>query len=152
MKVKIEINPEISEITAIIYAPKLTAEVTTIVENLETMAESVAQQVVLLNAKKDDKFFIIEPKEVDIIRTEGGKIKLYTNKAKEYDLTKPLHEILDQLPSKFVRISKSTIVNITRVDHLSNSFNGTMYIVMKNGVNDYISRKYLGDFKKRLGM
>ena len=89
---------------------------------------------------------------MDIIRTEGGKVKLYDNKGQEYGITKPLHHILEQLPSHFVRISKSAIVNINRVDHLSNSFDRTMYIIMENGVSDYITRKYLGDIKERLGI
>jgi len=52
----------------------------------------------------------------------------------------------------FVRISKSTLVNMKRVDHLAPSLNSTMYIVMKNGISDYITRRHLGDFKNRLGL
>jgi len=144
MRVEIKIDPEISEVTAVIHAPKMTSELFALVEAFE--------KPLLLVAKNDDKVFIIEPEQVDIIRTEGGEIKLYDSKAQEYTVTKPLHEILGGLPAAFVRISKSAIINIGRVDHLSNSFNGTMHIVMKNGVSDYISRKYLSDFKKRLGM
>lgn len=148
MRVEIKINPDITETTAVIHTPKVTPELLSLVEVFENAEDKSS----LLVAKNDDKFFVIEPDQVDIIRTEGGEIKVYNQKAQEYVVTKPLHEILASLPSNFVRISKSAIANISRVDHLSNSFNGTMYIVMKNGVNDYISRKYLGDFKKRLGM
>jgi len=146
MKVDIKINPELTEITHVIHAPKMTPELMSLIELLES-AETKND---LLVGKKDDKFFVVEPEEVDIIRTEGGEIKLYNNKGEDYTITKPLHKIHEQLPNNFVRISKSTIVNINRVDHLSNSFSRTMHIVMKNGVNDYISRTYLADIKKRL--
>ncbi|MCL2753887.1 MAG: LytTR family transcriptional regulator [Defluviitaleaceae bacterium] len=148
MRVEIKIDPDVAETSAVIYAPKMTPELMTLVEVLEGAQGKTS----LLVAKNDDKLFVIEPDQVDIIRAEGGEIKVYNNKARDYLITKPLHEILESLPSNFVRISKSAIVNIGRVDHLSSSFNGTMHIVMKNGINDYISRKYLGDFKKRLGM
>jgi len=148
MKVEIKINPDIAEITAVIHAPKMTPELIALVESLEEIEDKAS----LLTAKKDDKIFIIEPSQVDIVRVEGGELKLYNQNAQEYVVTKSLQEILDSIGSNFVRISKSAIVNVNRVDHLSNSFNGTMHIVMKNGVSDYISRKYLADFKKRFVM
>ena len=148
MRVDIKIDPALTEVTAIISAPKMTQELLVLVEALEGAGDKTA----VLTAKKDDKIFIIEPEQVDIIRAEGGEVKVYNRSAQAFTVAKPLHEILNSVGSGFVRISKSAIVNVSRIDHLSNSFNGTMYIVMKNGVNDYISRKYLGDFKKRLVM
>jgi len=148
MRVEIKINPDIGEPLAVIHAPKITPELTTLVEMLEQEAEKPS----LLFAKSDNKLFVIEPEQIDIIRTEGNDIKLYNSEAQEYIITKPLREIGEQLGSNFVRISKSALVNIKRVDHLSTSFNSTMYIVMKNGISDYITRKHLGDFKNRLGL
>jgi len=148
MRVEIKIDPNIGEPTVVIHTPKMTPEVMMYVDMFEVIEDKSS----LLIAKKDEKLFVIEPEQIEIIRTEGGDITLYNRKAEEYILTKPLHETHERLGSGFVRISKSTIVNISRVDHLSNSFNGTMYIVMKNGVSDYISRKYLSDFKKRFGL
>jgi len=119
---------------------------------LAEILEQAEEKPALLFAKRADKLFVIESEQVDIIRTEGSDIKLYNREAQGYILTKPLREIGERLGSDFVRISKSAIVNMNRVDHLSPSFNGTMYIVMKNGISDYISRKHLGDFKRRLGL
>jgi len=148
MRVEIKLDPNISEEIAVIHAKKMTPKLLALVEAFEGVEEKAS----LLVAKNDDKVFIIEPDQVDIIRAEGGEIKLFNRQAQEYIVTKPLHEILEMLPSNFVRISKSTIVNVNRVDHLSNSFNRTMYIIMKNGISDYISRNYWGEFKKRLGI
>ena len=148
MQVEIKIDPSIREAIAVIHVPKMTSELMALVEMLE-QAEGKPS---LLLAKREDKLFVIEPEQIDIIRTEGSDIKLYNREAQEYIVTKPLREIGERLGSAFIRISKSTIVNMNRVDHLSPSFNGTMYIVMKNGINDYISRKHLGDFKRRLGL
>jgi len=152
MRVEIEVNPDITEETAILRVPKMTPELISLVEILEASNHSMPDQSTLLVAKKDDKVFLIEPDKIDIIRSEGGKVTLYDNKGQSYGLTKSLNEILEQLPNHFVRISKSAIVNINRVDHLSNSFDRTMYIMMENGVHDYITRKYLGDIKERLGI
>jgi len=148
MRVEIKIDTDIGESVAIIHTPKITPELTMWIE----MLERIDGKSSVLFAKNDNKLFVIDPAQVDIIRTEGSDIKLYNREAKGYIVTKTLGEIHEQLGFNFVRISKSTIVNINRVDHLSPSFNRTMYIVMKNGVSDYISRNYLGDFKKRMGL
>jgi len=146
MRVEIKINPDITEVTAVIHAPKMTSDLMELVETLE----GVEDRASLIVAKNDDKVFLIDPVQAEIIRTDGRDIKLFDQKGQEYTLTKPLNKILERFSKNFVRISKSAIVNINRVDHLSNSFNGTMYIIMRNGVSDYISRKYLADFLKRL--
>jgi len=148
MRVEIKIDPNIGEPIAVIHTPKLTPELMVLIETLEQADEKPS----LLFAKNDNKLFVVEPEQIDIIRTEGNDIKLYNREAQEYIITKPLREIEEQLGSIFVRISKSALVNIKRVDHLSPSFNSTMYIVMKNGISDYISRKHLSDFKKRVGL
>ena len=148
MRVEIKVDPDIEEPIAIIHTPKITPELMELIETLKHTAEKPS----LLFAKRDNKLFVVEPEQIDIIRTEGNDIKLYNREAQEYIITKPLREIQEQLGAIFIRISKSTLVNIKRVDHLSPSFNSTMHIVMKNGISDYISRKHLSDFKNRLGL
>ena len=148
MKVEIKIDKKITETIAIIHAAKITPELLSLVETLEGLTEKKS----LLVSKNDDKVYMIEPNDVDIIRTEGGILLLYDKQARSYSLSRTLASVLETLPSNFVRISKSTIINVNRVDHLSNSFNGTMSVVMKNGINDYITRNFLIDFKKRFGM
>ena len=148
MKVEIRIDANAHVPTVVIHAAKLTPELATLVE----LIEGTETQPFLLTAKKDDKSFIIEPEQAEIIRTEGGTTKLYNRKGQNFDISKPLHELSERLGNSFVRISKSAIVNINQVDHISPHFNGTMHIVMKNGTNDYISRSYWSGFKKRLGL
>jgi len=148
MRVDIKIDPQITETNVIIQAPKISTELIALAELLEKADD----KAYLLTAKKDDKLFIIEAEQVDIVRTEGGEVKLYKDDATEYTLAKPLTEIHERLGENFLRISKSALVHINRVDHIAPSFNGTMYIVMKNGISDYISRKYLSAFKKHLGL
>lgn len=148
MKVEIKLDPSISEPTAVIYASALTPALVTAIEVLEKLGT----QPFLLTAKKDDKSFVLEPAQVDIIRTEGGVIKCYNQQGQHFIVTKPLHELLERLGNNFMRISKSAIVNVNRIDHLSHSFNRTMHIIMKNGVNDYITKNYLKDIRNRLSL
>ena len=148
MKVEIKLDPNVREPAAIIHAATLTPELIAAIETLENLGS----QPFLLTAKKDDKSFVLEPAQVDIIRTEGGVITCYNQQGQDFILNKSLNDLLELLGRNFMRISKSTIVNINRIDHLSNSFNRTMCIIMKNGVSDYITKSYLADIRSRLGL
>lgn len=148
MRVEIKIDSELPEPYAILHIPNLTAEIGVIVETLKNMDGAIN----VLTVKRDGKSYVIEPSQVELIRTEGGNVILYNRVASSFIVDKPLREIAQRLGNDFVRISKSAIVNIRRIDHVSPSFNSTMDIIMKNGMNEYITRKYLGGFKKCLGL
>jgi DNA-binding LytR/AlgR family response regulator len=148
VRVEIRIDAGLPEPVAVLHLPELTSEIAALVGLLENAGVSAP----LVTAKRDDKSYVIEPGQTELVRTESGIVVLYDREARSYTLDRPLHEMGKRLGQDFVRISKSALVNIHRIDHVSQSFNGTMDIIMKNGMNDYISRKYLGDFKKRLGL
>lgn len=94
----------------------------------------------------------MKPEDISLVRAEGREIVCYDKLKNRYVLDKPLYELENMLSTLFVRISKSTIVNINQINHVEASFNGTMELVMKNGVTDYISRSFRKSFKERLGL
>lgn len=61
-----------------------------------------------------------------------------------------LYELETLLNTSFIRISKSSIVNIRKIDYVAPSLKGIMFIQLKNGLKDNISRNYLANFKTRL--
>ena len=52
----------------------------------------------------------------------------------------------------FLRINKSTLVNLRQLDYVEPTLGGLMLLVLKNGARDHISRKYLPAFKQYLGV
>ncbi|MDQ7162158.1 LytTR family DNA-binding domain-containing protein [Lactobacillus delbrueckii] len=52
----------------------------------------------------------------------------------------------------FMQISKQAVVNLTCLESVEASFNGTMFLRLEHGLSDYISRKYLPAFKQYLGL
>ncbi|MCR5418405.1 MAG: LytTR family transcriptional regulator DNA-binding domain-containing protein [Lachnospiraceae bacterium] len=70
-----------------------------------------------------------------------------------FDTRKKLFELEELLArSSFLRISKNAIVNIKAIDHLSPEFNGRFIASLKNGENIIISRSYVPELKKKLGI
>lgn len=147
MKVEIQINPDIKEPCAQLHISKLTPGLEAVIKILESEGQTLH-----LTGTKDKKLFVIEPNSVEIIRTEGRDLILYNRKKEKFIMSKPLYELQNFLSDDFIRISKSAIVNIQYIDHVSATFNGTMDVVMKNGINDVITRSYRNEFKKRLGV
>ena len=86
-----------------------------------------------------------------MFRVEDKQVKVFTQD-KEYLIKKPLYQVEEQLSGDFVRISKTTIINLRRIERVAPSLKGMMFIELKNGLKDNISRKYLPDFKNALDL
>lgn len=105
----------------------------------------------VITAKDKEKIIVLNPDEIYMVRAEAGEVHVYCED-KTYRSARRLYELETELGSDFMRISKSTIVNLKKIDSVEPSFNAMMYLVMKNGCKDYITRTYLMQFKKYLGL
>lgn len=99
----------------------------------------------------NNNMVILQPKDVYMIRVEDGETIIYGAK-QTYHSRKRLYEIGQQLGNQFMQISKATIVNLSYMDSIEPGFSGTLLLKLKNGSKDYVSRKYLPEFKKYLGL
>lgn len=147
MRVELKIDPGCPEPHAQLVVSRLTPSLQAAISLLERENEEE-----VLAAVRGGKTYILEPGTVELIRTEGRELVLYDVKKQRYLLNRPLYELQEQLNQDFVRISKSAIVNIRRIRHVEASFNGTMVLVMKSGLEEIISRNFRRQFKERLGL
>lgn len=148
MRVECKISTDYKEPYAVLHINKMTEAVAGII----SMLEKENANSLTLNATKDRKTYFMKPEDISLVRAEGREIVCYDKLKNRYLLDKPLYELENIFDIYFVRISKSAIVNINQINHAEASFNGTMELVMKNGVTDYISRSYRKSFKERLGL
>jgi DNA-binding LytR/AlgR family response regulator len=86
-----------------------------------------------------------------MFRAEDKQVHAYTQN-NVYIIKKPLYQVEESLNGDFVRISKTTIVNLKKIQRVAPSLKGMMFIELKNGLKDNISRKYLPDFKRALDL
>ena len=144
MKVKLRISDEIQEPYAVIFSDSLTDEVTRAVMFLENTGK-------IITAEENGRISILQPEEIFMVRVENERTVIYCQKTK-YFSSKRLYQLEEQLGKGFMKISKSTVINLSHIKCVEPSFKGMMNLVMKNGCKDYISRKYLPNFKKYLGI
>lgn len=105
-----------------------------------------------LSAYDDNQIIMLEPKEVYYTEAVDNKVFLYTQE-KVYESRLKLYEIEEQYGgADFLRISKSVIVNMSKIKRLSPSFSGRFEALLKNGEKVIISRQYVPALKERLGL
>jgi len=144
MKVSVEISPEYQEPYAVIYTNQVTNEIGRLVDAFGANESPIT-------ALREDDMIILRPKDIYMVRVEYGETIIYGAKQK-YRSRKRLYEISRQLGDRFMQISKATLVNLSYLDSVEPGFSGTLLLKLKNGSKDYVSRKYLPDFKKYLGL
>ncbi|WP_407453769.1 LytTR family DNA-binding domain-containing protein [Methanobrevibacter sp.] len=146
MKVNLFVSRDIEEPYADIHTDELTDNITRAMSILESDDSSE-----MLAVKKGSDIALLEFSDVYMFRVENKQVKVYTENS-EYQIKKALYQVEENLPSDFVRISKTTIVNLKKVERVAPSLKGMMFIQLKNGLKDNISRKYLPDFKQALDL
>ena len=145
MKVNIDISAEYKEPYAVIHTDKVTDEIQRMIDvfsNSETPVTAL---------QNEEDIVVLQPKEIYMVRVEDGDTIIYGARQK-YRSRKRLYELAQQLGKQFMQISKTTLVNLSYMDSIEPGFSGTLLLKLKNGNKDYVSRKYLPEFKKYLGL
>ena len=144
LKVELKISKEVKEPYAVIYSDSLTDEITSAVMYLENTGK-------IITGEDNGRIAVLQPSEIYMVRVENERTAIY-GKDKKFLSPKRLYQLEQQLGNGFMKISKSTVINLSHIKCVEPSFKGMMSLVMKNGLKDWISRKYLPDFKKYLGI
>ena len=146
MEVKIKLTDDVAEPYAVIYTNKITPLVSRIVSAMESMPEDN-----IITVTDKGRIFVLQTDDIYMVTVNDDRTVVH---CREHTVgcSKRLYEFESLLGSGFMRISKSAIVNLKYLDHVEPSWGGSMLLTLKNGSQDYISRKYLGEFKKYLGL
>lgn len=93
---------------------------------------------------------MVEPKDVFYFEAVDNRIFLYT-KQEVYETKLRLYEIEKRYEgTDFLRTSKSTIINISKIKYVSPAYSGRLEALLKNGEKIIISRQYVGELRKKL--
>ena len=145
MKVRVDISPEYKEPVAVIHTDRVTEDIRRIIDLLGTSDTPVTA------LQNEEDIVVLKPGDIYMVRVEEGDTMIYGAKQK-YRSRKRLYELAEQLGKQFMQISKTTLINLSYMDSIEPGFSGTLQLKLKNGNKDYVSRKYLPEFKKYLGL
>lgn len=146
MKINIDIDPNVTEASVEIKTKEMTEEIEHVVKYVESLSARHT-----LNGKMGDDIYRIDLNKVHRFFIENKVLQIQTSKNK-YSLDKRLYQIEEFMGLDFIKISKSEIINIKFMDHLSITPSGQIKIYMKNGEFTFSSRRYLKSIKERLNL
>jgi len=105
-----------------------------------------------LIGKKDDEIHLIEMKDIVYIEGINNDTFVHTKKD-EFIIKEKLYELELKLQDRlFARISKSYIISIYHIEKIKPTFNGKLNLILSSREQLEVSRHYIADFRKILGM
>ena len=105
----------------------------------------------LLAVKSGDQYKFVEVADIDWIEADGNYIRLHIGK-QERLVHKTLAEMEEHLldPARFVRIHRSTIVNLSRIATVEPLFNRELSVALKDGTRLVCSRRFRPRLQERV--
>ena len=120
---------------------------------LSLLEELKASQKYLerLIVKTGGRVIFLDVEEIDWIEAEGNYVNVHTGE-KSHLLRETISNLETQVdPKKFVRIHRSAIVNINRIQELQPWFHGEYRVILHNGTQLTLSRNYREKLQNVLG-
>ena len=149
MKVEIRIDSAYTEPLAVISTAEITEEVSEAVRRLKETKENDSE---IITGFCDERAEILSPDDIYRVYSENQKVLAVTDKG-TFRLRMRLYQAVERLAGrKFARISNSEIINLSKTANFDLSFTGTIQVRMKNGDTTFVSRRYVTEIKKRLGI
>jgi two-component system, LytTR family, response regulator len=107
-----------------------------LLEELRARASHLDRLVI----KSGGRAFFLKTDEIDWIEAEGKYVRLHVGR-ESYLLREPLGTLEAQLdPRRFLRIHRSTIVNIDRIRELQPWFHNEVRVILRDGTELMLSR------------
>lgn len=144
MKVTVNRVNDKSEESAVINASELSESIKTAVALLEN-----GENIIIGN--KDDTKVPVRINDIYYIESVDERTYAYT-KSDCYALRGKLYELEETLDFRFFRCSKSMILNSRKIKNVRSADNARMNATLLNDEVIVISRSYVKDLKKRLGL
>lgn len=143
-RVKIEIDPEMKDCEVIIRCSEVGEEVMRIQKQIMESSAGATQ----IGLFKEDSEYFIPLDDILFFETEGGHIRAHTADD-EFEVKYRLYELEERLPSFYMRISKSAILNTRKVYSITRNLAGASKIEFQGTYKTvYCSRNYYRTLKE----
>ena len=116
--------------------------------DIENLVLGYAGSSKLLVMGEDDMTYLSFD-DIECVTVIDRKIYAIDCKGKKYRVKNKLFELEEILPSYFVRINKSSLANMRAIKRFKSAFNGSVDVEFACGYVDYVSRRCLGEVKRR---
>lgn len=145
MKILIETPEEGQEDAVIFRCSHIDAEMMAFIQMLKNNGAKVP-------ARSETGIVMLSLEEIFYFESVDNRTFAYMESA-VFEVRRKLYELeAEYSNTDFVRVSKSVIVNISKIIHLKPLLYGRFEGKLKNGEKIIISRQYIGNLRKKLGL
>ena len=145
MKLIIEEKAHIEETQVTVTCRQVDEQILRMVASLRAFDKKIT-------GLKEGQTFLLAPHDILYCDTADRRTFLYT-KDQVYETPLKLYELLERLSQEeFVRASKSSLVNFSKIKSLRPDFGGRLNVTLENGEQLTISRQFTPDIRKKLYM
>lgn len=138
MKIKINIDNDISEDEIIIHCRGITDEIL----HLQKLISENSGHTRCLTLRKKETEYFIPIEEILFLETDSSIVYAHTRE-NFYETSYKLYELEQLLPGFFMRISKSAIVNMNEIYSITRNLTSSSVIEFSNTPKQvYVSRQY----------
>ncbi len=138
MKIKIEIDEELAEEEIVIRCKSLNEDAISIQKRIADAVNSRMQ----LEVSKGEKEYYITVDEIFFVETDAQGVVVHTSKD-IYETKLRLYELEEILPGNFIRVSKSSILNASKVRAIHKNITGASEVEFAGSSKKvFVSRNY----------
>ena len=123
-------------------------EETELIDQIKSLIRDYSSQI---NGYKEKEIFLLKISDIYCFTAESNKVFAITENDK-FLIRDRLYNIEKNLSNEFIKINKSCIANIKKIERFDATFSGTLMVKFKNGYIDYVSRRSVKTVKERLGL
>jgi len=146
MKIQIKVDKNIKENEVIIMCNELSEEV----KNIQITLYDILSHKKRIIFYKGDSEYYISLQEILFFNTEESGICAHTID-NIYNVKYKLYELEELLPGYFMRVSKSTILNVNHIYSITHSISSSSKVEFQNTHKQvYVSRYYYKPLKIKL--
>lgn len=143
MKITIEQSEDFNEVEINIKCHSLD-------ERLENLISTIQLYGSSISGRKDNKTYFLKMEEILYFDTVDEKVFIYTNDS-VYETNLKLYALEERFEgTSIIRVNKSTILNLMKVESVSPLLNGKIEAQLQNGEKIIISRQYVSKLKQKL--
>ncbi|RHW50692.1 LytTR family transcriptional regulator [Lactobacillus bombicola] len=150
MKINFQRDPSVveGEIQVEIRAQEDDGIVKNLIKYLEKFGEKSRN---LIPVKTTDRIVTIKYNNLIKIEVQATNLTYYT--ANEIvKTTGRLYQVLESLDDDFIQVSRHSVINLNYLESIEGGFAGNMIAILSDGLKADVSRRYLPQLERELGL
>ena len=147
--IDIQIDPACSDPKVIIRTDRMTPEIDNIVHAIESSTDSAYPMV---TAYAGDTMVLLSQREIIRVYVESRKLIVWTDRGGfvARGTLAEMEQVLNR--RRFLRISRSEIINLSKVSNFDFGLSGTIQVNFDDGSGTWVARRYVRAIQETLGL